>query len=57
MLSAICFNLDQSKISSSGNELVIQKCEQVKATTCLEQFGLYYNNVESVFFFNMDYHL
>ena len=40
MGSAICFNLDQSKILSSGKELLII----CGVTVCLENWGLFVNS-------------
>ena len=37
MSSAICFNMDQTKILSSGNGLTCQRCDETLATKCHDQ--------------------
>ena len=43
MLSAICFNLDQSKILSSDNELRVNNCKSEILNIILDNDGVYQN--------------
>ena len=48
MSSAICFNLDQSKILSSGNELITFESADIKVVTSFTVYGASFSGVLAV---------